>query len=111
MQQIGIRHVAIAAIQATAEKPIASNAEAEIVATIAIPTCEAAFRNATYSPRTAGDTISVVSACNGACRAAAAMLSAAMPSIKPVPDVDRATRINKRAKTTLAQMITLRLPA
>src|SRR5438477_5745595 len=56
-QQIGTSRVATAAIVATAEKPAASNAGAEMVAMAAIPTCEAAFLTAMYSPRISVPTI------------------------------------------------------
>src|SRR5215475_12949929 len=89
IQQAGIERVAMAAIQATAENPAASNADAEIPAMAAIPTCDAAFLTAIYSPRTDGPTISVVIAWRGAWRAAAAILKAANPRIKPRPSVNR----------------------
>ena len=66
MQQIGITKVTSAAMSATAVNPPASKAEADMVATVAIPSCEAAFRNAIYSPRIYAPTSSVVRACRGA---------------------------------------------
>src|SRR5437867_5089838 len=111
MQQIGISNVAMAAIRATAEKPAASNAEADIVATAAIPNWEDALRIAIYPPRTSATTISVVSACKGAWRAEAAMLSIAIPMTSHIPSGARATVMNRNARITLDQMMTFRFPA
>src|SRR5262245_47843738 len=104
MQQTGINKVAMAATHATAENPPLSKAEAEIVAIAAIPTCDAAFRTAIYSPRTSGPTISVVRACRGAWRADAAMLNAAIPTTRPIPRLDRATITNRNDRMMFAEM-------
>src|SRR5262249_59824819 len=65
-QQTGTSRLAIAATHASAEKPAITKADAEIAATDAMPTWEAAFLTAIYPPRTSEPTISVVSACRGA---------------------------------------------
>src|SRR5262249_16753696 len=69
IQQRGTISVAKAAMSATAVNPPESKAAAEIVATVAMPTWDAALRKAMYSPRIPVPTISVVSAWSGACRA------------------------------------------
>src|SRR6266850_2621786 len=66
IQDSGTNSVVRPAIKATAVKPAESKADAETMATEAMPSWEAAFRTAMYSPRISGPTISVVSACKGA---------------------------------------------
>src|SRR5438093_10169143 len=111
IHEIGINSVVKAAINATAVNPPRSNAEAEMAAITAIPSCENAFRRAIYSPRISGRTISVVRACRGACRADAAMLSIAIAVTSQTPTSARATNMNRKASTMFDQTITFRLPA
>src|SRR5437867_13085166 len=111
IQEIGINNVVKAAIKATAENPPRSNADAEMAAITAIPSCENAFRRAIYSPRISGTTISVVRACSGAWRAEAAILSTAIPVTSQTPTSARATITNRNASAMFDQTITFRLPA